>query len=1428
MGCGSSTAVSQAPPAQPDEYGREGGGVSCSGTEDDEDGSSSSYDSYESGTEGDSGDDEGPEEADEVREQEPVVQPAAAKEPALSVASPTGSFKVRKTRQRRSSVELFKARQAEGEGTAAPRAPPVRLAEDGPDLDEGVAGLVDSWLQACVVGDAAKLWTLLAPAMQEQLAAEADTRHPPCTPQEWCVQKNSWHWPESRGRFLRMRVSSFDGHMCGIRSSYDTGLLKVDYRDVVWVRDGCITATKSNSLLTDDVRRQLAADLVEHAARGQEHKVWLALAPSMRAHYEQESEGRKLSAEQLCLQEHSWSSRRGEFEGQKMVSYDEATGTAVIHAYFRQGGVDQVAYRELFSLKSGMITARNTEYMATDWQKKTAATKLVEYIVAQDADNVWRALSQQLQEKYSERGQKKTPAMTGPEYCMYVHRWAHTRGHCTNIEVKSFEGKAVTIATTFNTHGSPNLAYRDTFFLVQGSALALSHTSDCLWTLEQARALIDAVAAAAALNELPVMYSHIEGPQPFTSPRARVDPTRGARWIYSICNERLQKEIGDQAEANGFVPVGGQPPHETTMQWCCRRFDWAGRTKANGCTIAGFRGFEVVHCDRTPGRADAYTARIRTLFDVGVTHVAVLVDELTVVAGMLDVHKRCTDEYEIIIRSPLPEPRELALVTGATFDIGFDALIEEVEYDLDNDGVRDRTSLDAVQTVVTFMETLGRGDLKAAWKMLSPKAQHAYGENKYADAARAAKAKDQADARAAQARLVAMEARGGDEATMAKLREAVEADRRQAESTDGVSEGAFQRAMAWRGPRILEVGTKFEHVMRLHENGKRGSEMGDVTVVDFDPIDRTARVHCKWEPTNAVYEDSVTICRHTGKIASFEPLGLATPESVEEGLRIQSSQAFVPRMMVFAPKLPAAEDGVMCQASTQVSLNLAKGVDMRASIGYENIEGVRKFKACYLYRNALSSLTVHHDVTLQELRLVMRDSIPQKFQSVAGGAPSLTPDERSACLADTMFSFDDVRAFLDAAEAWRMDGEPDFGYAVRLRDILCAAILANRPAGLANAHLQHCFDAPEIKKLFAELDKDHSGFLNADEVRDLATKLGTTLSDEALSAAMAEMDPSGDGKVDLHEFSTWWRREMGEGMDGIHHMACCELYVNALRLNQIPTRVLVCMAKPPEEKRKLPAGWKKKVAPDSGDEFFLHEKTGRCTFDKPDGGERFWYLLEYRQYTASMFIEGVGWVTTDVLNSDPSSFGLGLADAVVWSAQPALSSMRADMALLRPGFEAGAACDRLFQDYDVDESGTLSSSGTKPYLLPACLAPSLPLSLSRCLTAATRSTASELHLCDSQRSVSCLRKSLACHAWLLITSNTLSSSLITRAMVWSPARSCLSRYWSKDPSGTCLLDCLHMTCARRLRCSVSVANAAAFRCQHSMPSLVADCVMLVG
>ena len=1322
MGCGSSTQVKQgAPPAEvhPDDYERE----SSSG---EEESSSGSYDSYESDAASEP--DEMPEpepqapaDEDEVRAQE-VVKPLSVAVTLAGVVSPTGSFKVRKTRQRRTSVELFKARDAEATNGGTPRAAArvdqvARLAEDGPDLDEGVAGLVNGWLQACVVGDVGKLWGLLAPQMQEQLTDEAAALSHPCpTPQEHCVAKNGWDWPESRGKFVKMRVSSFDGHMCGIRSSFDTGLLTVDYRDVVWVRDGRITATKSIQMLTHEVRRKLAADLVDHAASGREEKVWLALAPSMRARYEKSVEKRRLTAEEGCLQEHSWQARRGEFEGQKLVTYDEATGTAVIHAYFRQGGIDQVAYKELFSVSSGMITDRKTEFMATDWQKKQAATKLVEAIVAENSQLVWRGLSLQLQEKYTERGaKKKSGALTGVEYCMFLHRWRANRGHCTSVEVQSFEGKSVTIATTFNTHGSPNLAYRDTFFLVTGSALALSHTSDCVWTVEQAWALIEDIVAAAALNELPLMYSHIEGALPFTSPRLRVDPTRGGRWIYTICNERLQGEIADQAEQNGFPSLGGQT-EGPVLDWCCRRFDWAGRTQALGCTIAGFRGFEIVGCDRTPGRADAYTAQIRTLFDVGVTHTAVLVDELTVCAGMLDMHRRCTEHYEMSPRFPLPHPAELALVTGATHKLGFDVAVEEVECDHDgHESMGWKTSLESVKTVVEFMETVGRGDLHKAYTLLSPKCQDAYGESKHADAAKAVKKKEQADGRAAEARLVAMEARGGGfdsyERDVAKLREAVEAEKRQAASTDGVSEVAFQLAVAWRGPRLLEVGTKFEHVMRLHENGKRGSDMGKVTVVDFDSVNRTARVHCKWEPTNAVYEDTVTVCQHTGKIASFTPLGIATQEDVEAGQAVEDSLAFILRWLVFAPRLPHAEEGVMSQASTAVSLSLEKTVEP-ASVGYEpitkverwtdkdgvqvhhEVNALQKFSGAYLHREGLKHLTVHHDVTLQKLQLVMRDSVPIDFDTIAGGVPQLTPEERNSCLTDTMFSFDDIRTFLDDAQAWRAHGEPDFGYAVRLRAVLCDVLLKNtvQCVLLAKKHLQHCFHAPQIKKLFVELDADGSGFLNVEEVKQLAVKLGGGIADEDLSAAMAEMDPSGDGKVDPQEFSGWWRRANGEGTDGIHHMACCELYVTALRLNDVPTRLLVCMAKPPVAERQLPPGWEVKIGPDTGDEFFRHATTGQTTCERPDGGERMWHLLEQRRFTASMFIEGVGWVTADVLNPDPSSFGLGLADAVVWSVLPALSSMRSDMALLRPGFEAGAACEHLFQEYDVDGSGTLSSS----------------------------------------------------------------------------------------------------------------------------------------
>ena len=232
------------------------------------------------------------EEVDEYDEMEPLEEVRAAATTTASGATP------RSKRERRSSVELLRARR---EGEATPREPKAEL--DGPEIDEGVAGLVDRWVKGCVAGDGEGLLALLSAELQETLSHEAEQLETPCSAAEWCLTKNSWRWREDRGRLKTTRVTSFDGHMCGVRSSFDAGLLTVNYRDVVWVDGGAITATRSSCLLTHERRQQLAIELVEHAACGREEKVWTALAPSMRAQYEADAKGSKHSGEELCRQQ---------------------------------------------------------------------------------------------------------------------------------------------------------------------------------------------------------------------------------------------------------------------------------------------------------------------------------------------------------------------------------------------------------------------------------------------------------------------------------------------------------------------------------------------------------------------------------------------------------------------------------------------------------------------------------------------------------------------------------------------------------------------------------------------------------------------------------------------------------------------------------------------------------------------------------------------------------------------------------------------------------------------------------------------------------------------------------------------------------------------------------------------------------------------
>ena len=56
------------------------------------------------------------------------------------------------------------------------------------------------------------------------------------------------------------------------------------------------------------------------------------------------------------------------------------------------------------------------------------------------------------------------------------------------------------------------------------------------------------------------------------------------------------------------------------------------------------------------------------------------------------------------------------------------------------------------------------------------------------------------------------------------------------------------------------------------------------------------------------------------------------------------------------------------------------------------------------------------------------------------------------------------------------------------------------------------------------LPQDGSGSLDRNEVRRLVEMVGARLTEKELDAAMAELDPSGDGQVQFSEFKQYWVR----------------------------------------------------------------------------------------------------------------------------------------------------------------------------------------------------------------------------------------------------------------------------------------------------------------
>ena len=60
------------------------------------------------------------------------------------------------------------------------------------------------------------------------------------------------------------------------------------------------------------------------------------------------------------------------------------------------------------------------------------------------------------------------------------------------------------------------------------------------------------------------------------------------------------------------------------------------------------------------------------------------------------------------------------------------------------------------------------------------------------------------------------------------------------------------------------------------------------------------------------------------------------------------------------------------------------------------------------------------------------------------------------------------------------------------------------------------------RNTFKKFDKDSSGNLDVNELRELVVSLGARFTDQEMNEAMRELDTDGSGEVDEHEFVNWW------------------------------------------------------------------------------------------------------------------------------------------------------------------------------------------------------------------------------------------------------------------------------------------------------------------
>jgi len=62
----------------------------------------------------------------------------------------------------------------------------------------------------------------------------------------------------------------------------------------------------------------------------------------------------------------------------------------------------------------------------------------------------------------------------------------------------------------------------------------------------------------------------------------------------------------------------------------------------------------------------------------------------------------------------------------------------------------------------------------------------------------------------------------------------------------------------------------------------------------------------------------------------------------------------------------------------------------------------------------------------------------------------------------------------------------------------------------------------EVKWAFDKFDKDKSGSIDKEELKDLCKEIGFPINDEQCDLALKDLDLNRDGVIDISEFSRWY------------------------------------------------------------------------------------------------------------------------------------------------------------------------------------------------------------------------------------------------------------------------------------------------------------------